>query len=107
MNFQFSPLFYPFRLLGNGWPAHSEDSDHQSGFLITSCPSGQPLRTQGILGTFWEMNALDVSLQENGESTAVNIVFIVRKRYEDGLTFPAEREEAPGTFYIAVVQGGL
>ena len=53
------------------------------------------------------MNALDVSLQENGESTAVNIVFIVRKRYEDGLTFPAEREEAPGTFYIAVVQGGL
>ena len=107
MNFQFSPFFYTFRLLRSDWPAHSEATDHQSGFLITSCPRGQPLRTQGILGTFGEMNALDVSLQENGESTAVNIVFIVRKRYQDGLTFPAERNEAPGTFCIAVVPGRL
>ena len=62
MNFQFSPFFYTFRLLRSDWPAHSEATDHQSGFLITSCPRGQPLRTQGILGTFGEMNALDVSL---------------------------------------------
>ena len=37
----------------------------------------------------------------------MNIVVIVQNIYEDGLTFAAERGEAPGTFYIALVAGDL
>ena len=31
--FSISPLFYTFRLLRSDWPAHTEATDHQSGFL--------------------------------------------------------------------------